>query len=183
MAITYSDGLLHPASRKLVFAQYTFRRQMWAWVADSGVHYDTNIVAPLLPSAMNENDAEATEVASLAALQAQDTSVVGAWWWNATNERLYVKPKAGNTAYEQLWIASLRLLISRHGGELDDEPYDARISVAPSTSLQTAPIFDGAVARIGVGAIQENNVDALIQRARLQPDGQVQLIEQLEVFA
>lgn len=181
MTITFDDALQENISRKLVFVKQTHRKQLIAWTLSGSVYY-APMPDPLVVTGVKENDVAATETASLAALNAQSTATVGAYWFDFENELIYVKPKAATSVFDSLWVATVEINISRDGGEVDSEPYEARVSNVPAITQRTNELFDGKVAEIGAGTIKMVNVAGFLQSAKVELDGQAQVIEQLEVF-
>jgi hypothetical protein len=182
---TFADGLQETNSRKLVFTRLTHRKELFDWTLSGSVYYGP-MIDPMRLVGVNEDDVEATETASLSALNALDTSTVGGWWYDWENELVYVKPKSGTTAFDHLWIGSVELRLSRDGDELDDEVFDGRVSDVPSLTLRTNEVFDGKVAEIGAGNIRIANTseDGLnfYMSLGIEPDGLAQVVEQLEIF-
>lgn len=185
--VTYSDALDWESSKPLAYARMSFLKLYFGWVADSSLWYADMDIGAVAVS-MNEQSvgssfAVMTEKASLSALQAQDTTAVGAWWWDFDNGRVYVKPKSGETVFDgNVYVGVVRMDVSEHGGELSGERFDASITRLPTQVQRGNEILDGSVSQIGGGSVAIQNVDKLIIRLGLEPDGVASLTEQIGVL-
>ncbi len=133
-----------------------------------------------------EDEVLMTETASLSALDAQDTSSVGAWYYDDPDEQLYVKPKDSfSDVYEGFYVAQIQILYDNFGQDLDDEQYDGRVTSVPKLSIKTSPIFDGRIGQIGSGSMGIENADAILNDLILrgyEPDGLVVITAAFETF-
>jgi hypothetical protein len=188
MALSFADALEHTSSKKLLFAQYRLRKELFGWIEVGSAHPDiwyeevddvTDVVA------CTEDEEDMTEVASLTALDAQDTSTVGAFFWDAANGRTYVKPKSDSGAdiFTFLYIATVLLTFSKDGGDLDSLPYDGRIADIPRGTLRVGEIFDGKVTPLSTGNVKVENSDLLFCRRDLEIDGEVTMVTAIEIGA
>lgn len=188
MALSFENALKNTTSKKRLFAQYKLLKELTGWVEAGSAHpdvwYETvNNITDML--SCNEDEAAMTEVGSLSALDSQDTSSVGAFFWEASDRRMYVKPKADSGAdiFSFLYIATVLLAFSKGGGDFQSLPYDARISAAPKATSRVGEIFDGKVTPLSTGNIKVENADQLFNRKDLEVDGEVIMITTIQVGA
>lgn len=185
--VTYSEALDWESSKPLAYANFTHFKWFFAWVADSGVWYSD--LPEVVALSMSEKSVggslvEMVETASLAALQAQDTTAVGAWWWDSDSDRMYAKPKDTETVFDgNRYLGVIRIDVSDgKSNELDGERYDASITKLPRQVQRGNEILDGSVSQIGGGSVSIQNVDKLILRLGLEPDGVASMTEQIGVL-
>lgn len=186
MALSFEDALQYTSSKKLLFAQYRLRKELTGWIEAGSAHPDIwyEAIADITDmDSCNEDEVVMTEKVSLAALDGQDTSAVGAFFWDAINRRMYVKPKStsGTDIFSFLYVATVLLAFSKEGGDFESLPYEARISDIPRATLRVGEVFDGKVTPIGTGNIRAENADRLFCRRDLEIDGEVQMVTAIEV--
>lgn len=185
---TYAESLEFESSKPLAYANLRFFKQFFGWVdGGSGTWYDAlpEVVAlAMFEESVGETIAEMVETSSLANLIAQSTVAVGAWFWDFDNERMYVKPKSGETVFDgNRYLGVIRIDVSDGGSnELEGERYDASITSLPTQVQRGNEILDGSVSQIGGGSVSIQNVDKLIIRLGLEPDGVASLTEQIGVL-
>lgn len=186
MALSFENALKQTSSKKLLFARYELLKELTGWLevgsAHPGIWYtDIADIADVI--SCNEDEELMTEVASLSALDAQDTSSVGAFFWDAFARCIYVKPMAtsGTDIFTFLYIGKILLAFSKDGGDLDSLPYDARVADVPKASLRVGEIFDGKVSPLSTGTIKVENTDLLFNRKDLEIDGEVVMVMAIEV--
>jgi len=129
---TFEDALKNPVSKKLVFVRMNLRKQLFGWFeADSAFSSIWFAAMTDQLTGVVEDGEAMTETASLSALDAQDTSSVGAWFWDEDDNRVYVKPmdSSGTDIFDFLYISTIRLRLSKHGEVLNDDdlPYDGKV--------------------------------------------------------
>lgn len=187
MPPTFEKALKNPESKKLVFARYKLRMELFGWIAADSAY--PNIWYTLVSDisdvlSVDESETTAVEVASLAALNAQDTSTVGAFFWDTLNNIIYVKPldDSGTDIYSYLYIAIVLLAYSRHGDVHDSLPHAATVSRVPSASLRTSEVFDGKLAQVGGGNISMENSESLFVRNDVEIDGILEMVAALETM-
>lgn len=184
--VTYAEALDWETSKPLAYANFTHFKWFFGWVPDSSVWYADlpEVVAlNMFEKSVGGSLTEMTKTASLSALQAQSTVSVGAWWWDFDNERMYVKPKDTETVYDgNRYLGVIRIDVSDSSNVLDGERYDASITRLPTQVQRGNEILDGSVSQIGGGAVSIQNVDKLIIRLGLEPDGVASLVEQIGVL-
>lgn len=186
MALSREEALEFETSAPEAYAQFLHFKQFYGWVADGGAWYSD--LPEVVAVSVNEQSVGGlftamTKTFSLIALVAQDTSVVGAWFWDFDNERVYAKPKAGETLFDgNLYLGVIRIDVSESSPELLGERYDPSITKLPVQTQRGNEILDGSIPQIGGGSVSTQNVDKLIVRLGLEPDGVALLIEQIGVL-
>ena len=173
---TFAEALENPSSQKKVFARMKLKMEMFAWVLAGsplpGIWYTpVSNITDVISS--NEDEVAMTETVSLVALDALDTSSVGGFFYDFGAGRIYVKPKteSGTDVYSFLYIATVLLAYSKHGGEYLGLPHDSVVTKVPRVNLRVGEVFTGKVAQIGGGSINMQNTDNLFVRNDVEIDG------------
>lgn len=178
--MSYATAILQPASRKIVFAVATFIKHFYAWTASGtpGIWYQA-AVEPVIE--LNEDDAAGTECASWAALVAQSVASVGAWWWDASTERLYYKALTATDSFEHFVVGKIRFRFAEYGVEDDSgNPYEPKILSAPPVTLSISEVFESKAGQIGSGTLALETADGLFFRTDIELDGDIELFEAIE---
>lgn len=186
MSLSLKEALQNTSSKKLVFTKCRFRKELSGWIeagsAFPGIWYE-EILDIIDVVSCNEDETAMAKKDSLTALDAQDTSTVGAFFWDSLAGRAYVKPKAesGTDVFTFLYVATVLLTFSKDGGEHEGLPYEARLSETPRAKLKVGEIFDGKVTPTSTGGVRAENTDKLFFRRDIEIDGEIELITAIEV--
>jgi hypothetical protein len=186
MALSLENALNNTSSKKLVFTKCQFRKELTGWIEAGSTYPDIwyEAIADIVDVvSCNEDEVAMTEKSSLSALAAQDTSTVGAFFWDALAGLLYVKPKAesGTDVFSFLYVALVLLTFSKDGDDYGGLPYEARLSETPKAKLKVSEIFDGKVTPASTGNVKAQNTDRLFCRRDIEIDGEIELITAIEV--
>ena len=179
MTLTYAEGLEFTSSEKVVFADLVFFQRRFDWTLVSGTTYDSTFPDELRMVSMTERDTRdgdavtMQEAASLVALNALDTSTVGGWFWDLAALKLYAKPKATTSIFDNMYLAEVQYPVSIRLNESEGDAYCPVMSTAPTTTQQGSEVLDGRVARIGAGSTSLQNVENFIIAQGLEPDGRI----------
>lgn len=178
---TFEEGLQNPASKKLVYVRMNLRKHLYGWIEDALDDIWYTGMTDFLVS-ITEDENAMVKKTSLAALDSQDTSSVGAWFWDEAADRVYAKPLSSGDIFDFFYISTIRLMLSKHGGVLADDslPYEGKISNVPSLALRTSEIFDGKVGQIGSGNVSMENADAFLVREDIEIDGELEVLAAFE---
>jgi hypothetical protein len=179
MTLPYADAIELTASKKIVFAKAVFKKHFYDWTLNEAGIWRQDSVEPV--QWVSENDVEAIETASYAALQALSVTTVGGWFWDESVERLYYKAVTGTTAFENLIVAEIVFRWSQFPEEdLSGNPHDAKIKGVPPLSLAISQIFESKVGQTGSGSMGVETADQLFSRTDFEPDGIIELSERIE---
>lgn len=186
MSLTYEQAAAWGTSRKQVFMEDSRRRHEYAWVFSGTADiYQIDTPDAVDVCRVLEDGNDTNEVGSLAALSSQDTSAVGAYFFDASAETLYVKAvdDGGINPFDHFYVATHVFRFDKEGAEDDNnDVHDARITTAPTQSIVASEVMDGRVLQTGSGSVGLENTDALISRRDLEPDGEVTFKERIGVF-
>jgi hypothetical protein len=186
MALSLEDALVYTSSKKLVFTKCKFRKELTGWIEAGSAYPDIwyEEIADIVDVvSCNEDEVKMDELPSLTALNAWPTTRVGAFFWDALNGRMYVKPKTSVLVdiFIFLYIAVVLLAFSKDGDDYEGLPYEARLSETPKAKLKVSEIFDGKVTPTSTGGVRAQNTDLLFGRKDIEIDGEIELITAIEV--
>jgi hypothetical protein len=175
--LTFQQALEHPSSRKLVFVKVQFLKNFFGWFPDSGIWKASNIENV---SALKENGFLATKESSISAVASATTTIVASWFYG--DGFLYVKPKSGETVFENFYIGQIDLFLDTSGELLSGDQHEARLTNVPSLSLKTSQVFDGRLGKVGAGSVSIENVDNFLSRLDVEPDGKTTVQSVIETI-
>lgn len=179
MTTTYAQGAKNPTSRKVVFATVRFSKHFFGWVDNSdGTYYQASSENV---SAVAENDID------LGAPEASQAALVGAtapaWFWDWTLKRLWIKPTAATTPWDNFVLATIDFRWGNFGGEDSTSlPFDPLITTVPTLTLRVGTVFDSTLGQTGSGSLGMVNSQNLFTRTDFEPDGQASISEAFETF-
>lgn len=174
--MTLVSALSAAISRKDVIVRLDVRQHLHYWTELSSDVWYTTINYTL--TGVDEDSEAMTEEASLAALIASDTMVVGGYFQTGTT--LYIKPKietSGGTGdpYTFNYVANIRFSFSEAGGLLDGAiSCTPRLVGLPSLNTKINPRFDSAFPSFSAGVINLLNTDSYfngLEAAGVEWDG------------
>jgi hypothetical protein len=180
MTTPYTEAINKPASKKVVFAKATFIKHFYAWILSgtTGIWYQSTI-EPV--ERVLENDVEAIEVKTFAALVALSVITVGGWFYDESTERLYYKAVSGSVAFENFIVASIVFRFSQFPEEdATGRPHDPRVTSIPMLKLAFSQTFDSKAGQIGSGSMSLASIGDLFLRGDFEPDGRIDVTEGIE---
>lgn len=180
MTVAFSDAIQFAVSKKITFATLNFRRKFFAWAVDGG-EYSTASTEKVI--SMLENNADMQVFSTLGALQGATVTAVGGLFWDDVNDKLVIRAKDDDPPFSNLYIGLVELYMSEGPEEDASNIFEPRILRPPPINMKTAIRFDGKLAKSGAGGVSIQNVDALLSRKELEPDGTMEIKTALEIPA
>jgi hypothetical protein len=189
MATAYSTSILNQSSQKKVIADYRPRKHFFGWITNGDTTYyqvsqeDANALDIERVTRVMENDVEATEEASQAALNSSTTTTVGGWFFDWDDGRLYYKPKASTTPYENFVLANIQFRFSNFGGEdAESLPLSPFITSSPRLNMRVSRTFNATLGQTGSGNLGLANADSFMARTDYEPDARIDVSELFGTF-
>ena len=147
-----TDVLNHPNIKRIFLAEITAGYEVRTWTLDTGTTYYGNASYKVINT--KDNGASLTQRTTLADCR----SNTGSWFYDTTNNRIYVNATGGVSPYTRTIQAIYQLYFSSHPVIFNDTYYEPRIEAIPNLSLRVEEKFTG-VQQLGGGSVSFNNGD------------------------
>ena len=180
--VAYADAINNPVSKKTVFVTATHRKHFYAWTltGTSGMYEQAS---GELVTALNDDDGDCVEQASLAALIAATPTTAGLWFFDWSTGLLNYKPIPSATAFEKYVVGDIQFRFANFSDEDSGGlPFEPQLESVPNLTMRVAENFSETLGQTGSGSLELVNVDALFGRIDFEPDGKLVVTEKVATY-
>jgi hypothetical protein len=180
--VTFAEAAKDSVSRKNVFANIRFRKNLFDWASAPNDIWRVSVDGLLSMGGVLEEDVSMPSQADLAALEAADVSGSGSYWHDIENKEIAIKAKDSARPFLRQYTAGVNYKAGNLGPTLEDVKYDQTLTGVPNITKKQSEIFDGTVGELGGGNSNTANEKAQWQLFGVEPDGDVEIIERIDVI-